>query len=122
MKYLNVLVVIGPMINSKTVKELFSNYSDVSVNIEINAEAVLEAMNQQSFEWLVLDKNLPKEDFKKLSKMLDVLHPEAVLTAANLNDVEFFKSKVEELVGQWRDDSPQINILDDNMGSCQIGS
>ena len=103
MKTLNAFAIVDKATNLKSFKKTIAGIHNLEVRFETNIESAIDLLNQQTFDLLIIDKALPLEDYNKLHKLADLLHPDAALVAFVMTDDEFISYKMAGLMAKWMD-------------------
>ncbi len=115
LKKLQVLVLAALQTDAVAVRAIISENENIDYRLETDIEHAIEMAGSGAFELLVLDKNLPSENFKKLKKLADVFFPDMVVASINFSEVEFIRYKLQELYKDWKEaQSPSKRRFLDN--------
>lgn len=114
MKNLKAYTVADPATNLDSFKKVVSTFSGLEVLYETDVEQAINTFSLQSFDLLIIDKGLAHEDYKKLHKVADLLHPDAALVAFVMTDEEFIHYKLAGLLAKWSDaqSESKTNFID----------
>lgn len=103
MKTLKAYVVVHAATNLGSFKQVAGSFNGLEVQYETDVEQAINNFSQQSFDLLIIDKGLSHEDYNKLHKVADLLHPDAALVAFVMTDDEFIRYKLAGLLAKWAD-------------------
>ena len=115
MKTLQAYAVINETSNTDILKAIAAGINDLHITYEANAENAVDAMSGQSFQLLIIDKALPEADMKKLNRLVELLHPDAAVTAFNLQNEDYIHFKLSGLMLKWEEaqSDGKVNFIDD---------
>ncbi|SFP94967.1 hypothetical protein [Parafilimonas terrae] len=115
MKTLQAYAVINETSNTNTLQNVAAGVQHLDITYENNIEDAVNAMNAQNFQLLIIDKALPDADIKKLNRLMELLHPDAAITAFNLQDEDYIRFKLSGLMLKWEDAQSEgkVNFIDD---------
>lgn len=114
MKELKILTVVNTVTDTQKLTNLIDGREGVQVTVETEIEKAVDIMHLSRYDLLVLDKSLVESDFKKLDRLGQLLHPEAVSLHLNFDDEEFIRFKINALMRQWAEAQSEraINFFD----------
>jgi DNA-binding NarL/FixJ family response regulator len=114
MKPLKAYVIANKATDLDSFRKISGDFDYLSVTVETEVEAAIAALNHNDFDLLIIDKGLPLEDYNKIHKMADVLHPDAALIAFIMTDEEYIRYKLAGLMAKWIDanSQPKTNFID----------
>ena len=114
MKTLKAYAIVNEATNLDAFKKIAEGINAISVEYESDIETAIAAMNHKSFDLLIIDKALSTEDYNKLHKIADLLHPDAALIAFVMTDEAFIRYKLAGLMAKWMDahSDPKTNFID----------
>ncbi|MCH5600297.1 hypothetical protein [Niabella ginsengisoli] len=115
MKTLKAYAIVNATTNLDSFKKIIESFDALSLIYETQAESAISAFNHNSFDLLIIDKALPHEDYNKLHKIADVLHPDAALVAFVMTDEEYIRYKLAGLMAKWMEANTErkTNFIDD---------
>ena len=103
MKNLKAYTVADPATNLDRFKQVAGRFDGLEVQYETDVEQAINTFSLKSFDLLIIDKGLSHEDYNKLHKVSDLLHPDAALVAFVMTDEEFIHYKLAGLLAKWAD-------------------
>jgi hypothetical protein len=114
MKNLKAYTVADPATNPDSFKKVAGKFNGLEVQYETDIEQAINTFSLQSFDLLIIDKGLSHEDYNKLHKVADLLHPDAALVAFVMTDEEFIHYKLAGLLAKWADahSESKTNFID----------
>lgn len=114
MKILQAYAVINETSNTDALKTIAAGINDLHIIYEANTENAVDAMSGQNFQLLIIDKALPDADVKKLNRLVELLHPDAAVTAFNLQDEDYIRFKLSGLMLKWEEaqSDGKVNFID----------
>lgn len=114
MKSLKAYVVTDDRTNLDAFKQVVQKFEGLELQYETDVEQAINTFSLQSFDLLIIDKGLSHEDYNKLHKVADLLHPDAALVAFVMTDEEFIHYKLAGLLAKWADahSESKTNFID----------
>lgn len=114
MKNLKAYTVANPATNLDSFKQVAAKLDGLEVQYETDVEQAISTFSLQSFDLLIIDKGLSHEDYNKLHKVADLLHPDAALVAFVMTDEELIHYKLAGLLAKWADaqSESKTNFID----------
>ncbi|WP_114789934.1 hypothetical protein U0035_11455 [Niabella yanshanensis] len=114
MKNLKAYTVADPATNLDSFKQVAGKFDGLEVQYETDIEQAINTFSLQSFDLLIIDKGLSHEDYNKLHKVADLLHPDAALVAFIMTDEEFIHYKLAGLLAKWTEahSESKTNFID----------
>ncbi|MCH5689849.1 hypothetical protein LWM68_39860 [Niabella sp. W65] len=114
MKNLKAYAVVNATTNLDSFKQVTGKFDGLEVQYETDVEQAINTFSRQSFDLLIIDKGLSHEDYNKLHKVAEVLHPDAALVAFVMTDEEFIHYKLAGLLAKWADaqSESKTNFID----------
>lgn len=114
MKTLQAYAVINETSNTNTLQKIAAGIQHLNITYENNIEDTVNAMSGQNFQLLIIDKALPDAEIKKLSRLMELLHPDAATTAFNLQDEDYMLFKLSGLMLKWEEAQSEgkVNFID----------
>ncbi len=114
MKTLKAYVVADKRTSMDSFKQVAQKFAGLDVQYETDVEQAINTFSLQGFDLLIIDKGLPHEDYNKLHKVADLLHPDAALVAFVMTDEEFIHYKLAGLLAKWADahSESKTNFID----------
>ena len=114
MKSLKAYVVTDDRTNLDGFKHVAGKFDGLDLQYETDVEQAINTFSLQSFDLLIIDKGFSHEDYNKLHKVADLLHPDAALVAFVMTDEEFIHYKLAGLLAKWADahSESKTNFID----------
>ncbi len=114
MKTLNIYVVVNANTDLSGFKKVVESMSGLKVQYEADIEVAVNTITQQRFDLLVTDKNLAREESKKLHRLVDLLHPDAAWVDFVMADEMYINYKLNGLLAKWIDANGErkVNFTD----------
>lgn len=113
MKDLLIHVITDEKTDLEIFKQVISEKKGINVIYEKNIEKTIDAINANLFDLLIIDLDLPKNDYQKIQRLINLIYPDAAVTEMEFTDKIFINYKIDQLLDKWRianseDDSPKF--------------
>lgn len=114
MKTLKAYVVADVKTSLDSFKQVAEKFDGLQLHYETDVEQAINTFSLQSFDLLIIDKGLSHENYNKLHRVADLLHPDAALVAFVMTDEEFIHYKLAGLLAKWVDahSESKTNFID----------
>ena len=114
MKILQAYAIINEASNTNALKGIASKFENLDIHYVTDIENIVAGMGIQNFQLLILDEGLPDEDIKKLHRIVELLHPDAVVSEFNLANEDYILYKLSGLMLRWEEahSDGKINFID----------
>lgn len=103
MKTLLVTVIANPNTDLNLFKKIVQSMNGMEVTYITDIEEGINAINAQLYDLLIVDLDLPKEDYKKIQKINELVYPDAAVTEMELTFESYVRIKLQQLLEKWKD-------------------
>lgn len=110
MKTLNTYIVYDSHTSTDIFQKVSKEFDHISTTFETDIEKAIDAINNRSFDMLVMDKMLDKTAQTKLNKLIDLIDPALATVELHMNDEDFIRFKLGAMIARWEEAQGDGNI------------
>lgn len=115
MKTLQACLIANSQTDINPFREIAGGLSDLQVTIETDLERVVDALNARTFDLLIIDLELPKEDYKKINRLTTQVFADIATVEIDLSQPHYIAYKMNMMLSKWKDaQSDSSTIFIDN--------
>ncbi len=103
MKVLNACLIASPHTNLDVFRQVTSGLDGLTVTVETDMEKVVDALHTGRFHLLMIDLDLSKEDFKKISRLTERVFSDIATVELDLSQPHYIQYKLHMMLSKWKD-------------------